>query len=263
MAEAQKLAIKPRTVLGKKVKRLRREGLLPGVVFGGHADSTPVVTDHHAFELNYRRWGTTTLISLAGLDVGEVSALVHGVSRDPRTGELLHVDFARVSLTEKTHTDVPIHFTGDAPAVKTLGAVLVHAIDHVRIEAFPLDIPHQIDVDLSGLEEIGDGIFVRDLAVDVGRVRILNDPDDLVVKSVPVKIEEEKPAAVEAVPVEGEVPTTPEGEAAAAVPSAAPGAAAPTTAPGAAAGAAKTPEAAAAKAKPEAAAGRPRRGERG
>jgi large subunit ribosomal protein L25 len=213
VAEAQKLNVRPREVLGKKVKALRRKGLLPGVVFGGHADSTPVETDLHTFALSYRRWGNTTLLSLIGLDGGEVPALVHDVSRDPVTGRMLHVDFARVSLTEKTHADVPLHFVKESPAVKTLGAVLLHALSEVTVEAFPQDMPRAIEVDLSGLQEIDDAIFVRDIVVDATLIKIENDPDQLVVKAVPVKVEEEKPAEV-AAPVEGEaVPVGEEGEA--------------------------------------------------
>ena len=215
MAEAQKLSVRPRQVLGKKVNTLRRKGLLPGVVYGGHADSMPVETDQHAFELSYRRWGNTTLLSLTGLDGGEVPALIYDVSRDPVSGRMLHVDFARVSLTEKTHADVPLHFVNESPAVRTLGAVLLHARSEVSVEAFPQDIPHSIEVDLSGLLEIDDAIFVRDLKVDATLIQIENDPDELVVKAVPVKVEEEKPAEA-AVPVEGEaVAEGEEGEAAA------------------------------------------------
>ena len=215
MGEAQKLSVRPRQILGKKVNTLRRKGLLPGVVYGGHADSMPVETDQHAFELSYRRWGNTTLLSLTGLDGGEVPALIYDVSRDPVSGRMLHVDFARVSLTEKTHADVPLHFVNESPAVRTLGAVLLHARSEVSVEAFPQDIPHSIEVDLSGLLEIDDAIFVRDLKVDATLIQIENDPDELVVKAVPVKVEEEKPAEA-AVPVEGEaVAEGEEGEAAA------------------------------------------------
>jgi large subunit ribosomal protein L25 len=203
VAEAQKLNVRPRQVLGKKVNTLRRKGLLPGVVSGGHVDSTPVETDQHAFELSYRRWGNTTLLSLTGLDGGEIPALIYDVSRDPVSGKMLHVDFARVSLTEKTHADVPLHFVNESPAVRTLGAVLLHARSEVSVEAFPQDIPHSIDVDLSGLLEIDDAIFVRDLKVDATLIQIENDPDELVVKAVPVKVEEEKPVEA-AVPAEGE-----------------------------------------------------------
>ena len=212
MAEAQKLSVRPRIIRGKKVNALRRKGVLPGVVFGGRADSTPVETDLHTFELSYRRWGNTTLLALTGLDGGEVPALVYDVSRDPVSGRMLHVDFARVSLTEKTHADVPLHFVNESPAVRTLGAVLLHARSEVNVEAFPQDMPRVIEVDLSGLLEIDDAIFVRDIKVDATTLRITDDPDELVVKAVPVKVEEEPKAAEAAVPAEGEVAA--EGEAA-------------------------------------------------
>lgn len=211
MAEAQKLSVRSRTVLGKKVKRLRREGRLPGVIFGGHADSVPVDTDQHAFELGFRSFGQTTLLALQGLDGGEVAALVHSVARDPRTGRMIHVDFTRVSLTEKTHAEVPIHLIGESPAVKLGEALIILALDHVRIEAFPQDIPHRIDVDLSPLQQLDDAIHVRDLIVDTNTVTILNDPDDLVVKAGAVKVEAEPVAA--AVTAEGEAAEDDEAEA--------------------------------------------------
>ncbi len=216
MADAPKLEVRPRTVLGKKVGALRREGRLPGVIYGGHADSTPVETDTSTFLKGYRRWGQTTLLSLTGLDGGEVPVLVHDLSREPRTGSALHVDFVRVSLTEKTRTEVPLHFMGESPAVRTQGGVMVHAISEVRIEAFPQDIPHQIDVDISKIE-------------------ILNDADQVVAKAVAPRAEEvvEKPAAVEGEAVEGEAAPTEEGAAPAAA-GAAPAAAGAPAAKGAA-----------------------------
>jgi large subunit ribosomal protein L25 len=228
MAEAPKLEVRSRAILGKKVGRLRREGRLPGVIFGGHADSTPVETDTAAFQKSYRRWGQTTLLSLTGLDGGEVPVLVHDVSREPRTGSLLHVDFARVSLTEKTHAEVPLHFVGESPAVKTHGGVMVHALSEVRIEAFPQDIPHQIDVDLARIEQIEDTLYVRDLVVDASKIEILNDPEQVIAKAVAPRAEEEvKPAAVA---VEGEAAA---GEAAAEGAAPAAGAAPPVGAAGA------------------------------
>ncbi len=209
MAEAQKIAVRPRTVLGKKVGRLRREGRLPGVVYGLHAESLPVDIDQHDFELGYRRWGRTTLMSLEGLAGGEVAALISAVARDARTGKMIHVDFARVSLTEKTHAEVPLHFTGESLAVKNGEAVLIHALDHIRIEAFPQDIPHRIDVDLSPLQQLDDAIHVRDLVVDTQTVEVLNDPEELVVKAAAVRVEAEPTPVVAA---EGEAAAEPEGD---------------------------------------------------
>ena len=235
MAESPKLEVRSRAVLGKKVGRLRREGRLPGVIFGGHADSTPVETDTAVFQKAYRRWGQTTLLALTGLDGGEVPVLVHDVSREPRTGSLLHVDFVRVSLTEKTHAVVPLHFGGESPAVKTYGGVMVHALSEVRIEAFPQDIPHQIEVDLSKIEQIEDTLYVRDLVVDASKIEILNDAEAVVAKAVAPRAEEEvKPvaAAAEAEAAEGEAAA--EGVApAAGAPAAAGGAAAKGAAPAA------------------------------
>ncbi|OGN77568.1 MAG: hypothetical protein A2082_06280, partial [Chloroflexi bacterium GWC2_70_10] len=202
-----KLAVRQRTVMGKKTERLRRAGILPGVVYGGHGESVPVETDARAFEMGYRRWGATTLLTLEGLDGDGTPALIHDVSRDPVTGRLLHIDFERVSLTERTHAEVPLHFVGSSGAVKN-GAVLVHAKDHVRVEAFPQDIPHSIEVDLSRLETIDDAVHVRDLIVDTTKVEILDRSEELVVKAVPQRVEEVAPvvapAAEGAVPVEGE-----------------------------------------------------------
>ena len=242
MAESPKLDVRPRTVLGKKVRALRREGRLPGVIFGGHAESTAVETDTTTFQKGYRRWGQTTLLSLTGLDGGDVPVLVHDVSREPRTGSLLHVDFARVSLTEKTHAEVPLHFTGESPAVRTHGGVMVHALSEVRIEAFPQDIPHQIEVDLSRIEQIEDTLYVRDLVIDASKIEILNDGDQVVAKAVAPRAEEEvKPAA--AAP-EGEVPEAEAAEEGAAPPAgAAPAAGAPATKGAAPAAKAPAPEA--------------------
>jgi large subunit ribosomal protein L25 len=256
VADAEKLAIRPRQVMGKKVAQLRRDGVLPGVVFGGHKDSAPVQTDLRSFERSYRRWGNTTLLSLEGLDRDAIPALINGVARDTLTGRLLHVDFQRVSLTEKTHAEVPLHFVHESPAVKTLGAVLVHARDHVTVEAFPQDIPHAIDVDLSPLIEIDDALYVRDLVVDKTIVRIVDDPDELIVKAVPVRIEEE-PVAAAAVPAEGEAAAEgAEAPAEGAAPAAA-GAAAPGAAPGAKPSAPAGAKPGAPAAKPGAPAGKP------
>jgi len=255
LAEAQKLAVQPRQVVGKKVAQLRREGVLPGVIFGGHRDSAPVQTDLRAFERSYRRWGNTTLLSLEGLDGDAIPALIHGVARDTMTGRLLHVDLQRVSLTEKTQAEVPLHFIHESPAVKTLGAVLVHARNHVTVEAFPQDMPHAIEVDLSPLAEIDDAIFVRDLIVDKTIVEITDEPDELIVKAVPVHIEAE-PVAAAAVPAEGEVAAEGAEEGAeGAAPAAAGAAPAAGGKPGAATGA--KPGAAAAGAKPGAAPAKP------
>ena len=205
MAEAVKVAVRQRTVLGKKSESLRRQGILPGVVYGGHAESQPIETDAREFERGYRSWGSTTLLSLQGIAGDGTPALISGVSRHPVTGKILHVDFERVSLTERTHAEVPLHFVGTAPALKA-GGVLVHATEHVRVEALPQDIPHRIDVDLTKLEAVDDAIYVRDLVVDTTTVTIIDRPDGLIVKAVHQRVEEVAPTPAAAAAVEGAMP---------------------------------------------------------
>ena len=217
MADAQKLAVRPRSVFGKKVGQLRRAGFLPGVIGGGEGGSTSIETETHGFELGYRRWGGTTLLALEGLAGGEVPALITSVTRHPVTGRLVHVNFQRVSLTEKTRADVPLHFVGESYAVKTYGAVLLHAMERISIEAFPQDIPRRIDVSLGALAEVDDAIHVRDLTIDP-KVRVLSDGDDLVVKTMAPRAEEAAPtpaapAAVEAEPKAEAVKEAPKVEA--------------------------------------------------
>ncbi len=242
MADAVKLAVRKRTVLGKKTAALRRAGVLPGVVYG-QGPSEPVETDAREFEKSYRRWGSTTLLSLEGIGADGQPALITSVSRDPVTGQMLHVDFERVSLTERTRAVVPLRFLGVSPALKA-GGVLVHAIEHVRVEALPQDIPHAIDVDLTKLEAIDDAIYARDLIFDVTTMQLAERPDALVVKAVHQRAEEvPTPAAVAAPTAEGAAPAEGAPPAEGAAPAA--GAAA---AKAPAAGAAKAPPAAGAKA---------------
>ena len=243
MADIQKIAVRPRSITGKRVQSLRREGVLPGVVFGGHKDSANVETDMREFERGYRRWGNTTLVTLDGMTDGEQPVLIHDVTRSTLNGRLLHVDFLRVSLTEKVHADVPLHFIGESPAEKA-GAVLVQTKNEISIEAFPQDIPHAIEVDVSKLLEIDDSIYVRDLVVDTSKVEVQDDGDELIVRVVPVRIEEEAPAPAAA--VEGaeaaEGAEGAEGEAAAPA-AGAPGGAAAGAKPGAAPAAGAKPAA--------------------
>jgi large subunit ribosomal protein L25 len=110
-----------------------------------------------------------------------------------------------VSLTEKTHAEVPLRFVGTAGALKNAG-VLVHAMERVRIEALPQDIPHYIDVDLTKLEAVDDAIYVRELVVDTLKVELLDRADALVVKAVHQRAEEVAPTPAAAAPVEGAVP---------------------------------------------------------
>ena len=188
-----------REVLGKKVRFLRRQGLIPANIYGHGINSTPVQLDAKSLKQLLANTGTTDLISLkiSGSKT-PVRVLVRDVQRNPLTDEVIHVDFYQVKMTEKIKVDVPLVFVGEAPVLeKVKGASLLHLVDSLHIEALPDDLPHSLEVDLSLLKEVDDAIYVKDIQIGDG-ITLLSDPEQMVVKVVEARRE------VEAAPVEVE-----------------------------------------------------------
>ena len=188
-----------RSVTGKQVRSIRREGKLPAVLYGRHLEATPITLDLRDAS---KILATMTSSSLVNIDLeGEThSALVREKQRNFITGVLLHVDFQAVSLTEKLRTTVSIEITGLAPAIKDFNGVVVTNVSQVEVECLPQDLPERIVVDVSGMAKIGDAIYVRDLKVDE-KVTVLENPDETVViitaQAAEEVVEEVVAAAVE------------------------------------------------------------------
>lgn len=188
-----------REVIGKHVKSLRREGKLPAILYGKRISPIPVA-------LNWREasriLGHMTPSALVVVNLGDEkhTALVREKQRNHLTGDLLHVDFQVISLTEKLRTEVSIYITGVAPAIKAFNGILVTNLDALEVECLPGDLPERIEVNVSDLTEIGSAIHVRDLIVS-DKVRVLEDPDTVVVVVTAQAAEEEEeleaPAAEE------------------------------------------------------------------
>jgi large subunit ribosomal protein L25 len=192
-------------VTGKQVSALRRAGKLPAVIYGHHTEPVSISLDMHSATLALSKIGTSSLITV-DVDGHEYPALVRERQRDYIKGNLLHVDFLAVSLTEKIRAEVRVDILGTSPAVKDLNAVLVTGLHTLSVECLPTDLPDHFTVDIGVLEKVGDGIHVRDV-VAPDKVRIMDDPDEMIVVATYAKEEvvEEAPAAVEgAVPVEAE-----------------------------------------------------------
>jgi large subunit ribosomal protein L25 len=207
-----KLAAARRTVTGKKVAYLRRDGKLPAVVFGRGLESDSVSLDTHEFESMRRHAGPNTLIDLS-VDGGAPSpVLVYGVQTHRVTRRPLHVDLYVVRMTEELTVDVPLVSEGEAPAVEDLGGTLLHVIDHVRVRALPDHLPDAIRYSVEALATFDDAIHVRDLAIP-SDATLLTDVDEVVAKVLPPRVEEEPVVAEaeEGEEVEGEAA---EGEAA-------------------------------------------------
>lgn len=176
----EKVALKaqPRQVIGKQVRALRREGLLPAVIYGHHIAPIAVSLNFHDASLTLPKVSSSQLVVL-DVDGKQHTALVRERQRHPVTGDLLHVDFQAVSLTEKLRVNVGLQFTGEAPAVKMYDGILVTSLESVEVECLPGDLPSHLEVDLSGLEEIGDIVYVKDIPLPP-KVQVLDDPDEVV-----------------------------------------------------------------------------------
>lgn len=179
--ETMSLRASRRDVLGKKVKSLRRKGLVPANLFGHDMSSIPLQLDRREAVNVLRGAGTHALVSLRVDDQPPRTVLVRDFSLDPRSGRLIHVDLYQVGMKEKLHAKVPLAFEGEAPAVSTAGGVLVRGADEVEIECLPKDLPPAIIVDLSSLTELDESIHVRDLALPPG-VKILTEPDEVIAR---------------------------------------------------------------------------------
>ena len=184
------LEAKPRKILGKKVKSLRRSGIIPAVLYGPKIkEAQSLEIDYEKFKEVYREARESSLIKLeTGKEKKDV--LIRKVQKDPLSGKFLHADFYEVLMTEKITLKVPLEFMGESEAVKSLGGILVKNITEIEIEALPGDIPKELNVDLSKLNTFEDNIKIKDIEVSQG-VKIIANFEEIVASVVPPRAEEE------------------------------------------------------------------------
>lgn len=203
------LKLEPRAEIGDHLRALRRQGRLPGIVYGHNVDAVTVVVDGREFLKAFQKVGRNQLVDLQIGGEPVRKALIREVQRNPRDGDLLHVDFYQVNLKEKIESDVPLEFEGEVEIVVKGEADLQHGLHAIKVECLPTDLPPVITVDISGLKEIDDEIRVKDLKLPAG-VEVLDEPEDLIIKIAAHREEvEEEPAA----PAAAEVPVVGDGEA--------------------------------------------------
>jgi large subunit ribosomal protein L25 len=209
------LTLDPREAQGKANKRLRRSGMVPGVVYGKGEGSTNVQVEAKTFETLYRAAGKTSVVKFhVPGDRGATSGFIKGVQRHPLSGQAIHVDYYLVNLDVEMEVDVPLVFTGEAPAVEETGGTLLHNLSSVRVKALPADIPHEITVNVTTLVSLDVAIHVRDLSLNRDLVHVLTDGETLVATVVPPRIEEEpEPVVAEGEELEGEAAEGEEGAA--------------------------------------------------
>ncbi len=200
------LTLDAREAQGKANKRLRREGIVPGVVYGKGEGSTNVQVNAKTFETLYRAAGRTSVVKFRLPGASRASSgFIKSVQRHPLSRQAIHVDYYLVNLKVEMEVDVPLVFTGEAPAVEATGGTLLHNLSSIHVKALPNDIPHEIEVDVSVLRSLDVAIHVRDLNLNRDLVQVLTDGDALVSTVVPPRVEEEpEPVVTEGDEVEGE-----------------------------------------------------------
>jgi large subunit ribosomal protein L25 len=199
--EKQVLKATKRTVTGKQVRQLRRAGQLPAVIYGHNVEPVAISLDSHDATVSLSKVSSSTLITIE-VEGKEYPTLVREKQRDFIRNVLTHVDFLAVSLKEKLRAEVTLEFVGISLAVKDLNAILVNGLTTLTVECLPSDLPEKFVVDISNLVVIGNGIHVRDVTAP-DNVRIIDDPDEMIVVATAPAKEEVVEVAVVA-PVEGE-----------------------------------------------------------
>ena len=190
------LKAQKRTLTGRKVKSLRRQGIVPANVFGKKSTSASIQAEVKALTDTLKKAGETSLVNLQiEGEKSPRSVLIAGYAQNPVTGELLHVDFHEVDLTQKTTATVPLKAVGESTAVKS-GMVLVMQKNELEVEALPTDLPDHIEVDLSVLTEVGSSIHAKDLKFDRTKVTVeIGDDEVIATIQEPAKEEVLEPVA--------------------------------------------------------------------
>ena len=206
MADNYSIDVQVRTVFGKKCGALRRQGFVPGVVYGPKIEPIHFQVAYRPLQVILLRAGGTHLVDLT-VEGKNYPVLAREVQRDVTRGDILHVDFLAVDMTAKIRAEIPVHFINESPAVSQRLGIQVNGASSVEIEALPGDLPDRINVDLSTLVNVNDGIFMRDL--DLGeKIEVISDPDEMLVRVAALLAEEEE----EVVAAEGEEITSAEPE---------------------------------------------------
>ncbi len=201
--ERLKIEARPRRVVGKQVHALRRQGLLPAVLYGRGISPQPLELEARTASKVLSRVGASTLVELT-VDGMTHNVLVREIQRDPIRTNIRHVDFLKVAMDVAIRTSVPLEIVGEAPAVKTYGGVLVSGLDEIEVEALPGDLPDRVTVDLSSLTGIGQSVTVGDLYAGKN-VKVLTPPDEVVLRVMAQAVEEVEAAAPAVEMVEPEV----------------------------------------------------------
>jgi large subunit ribosomal protein L25 len=195
MSDRSTLVAEPRSVLGKKVKQLRRDGFIPAVIYGQNKP-IHIQLENLVLRRVLREAGSTNLIEM-DLDGSSHTVLARHIQFHPTRGELFHVDFYEVNMRQVLTSEAALVATGESPAAEDDEGSAVLVVHSVQIEALPDDLISELEVDISRIETAEDVLHVRDLVAPEG-VTILTDPETVIAKFEYRRLEEEEEVEVEA-----------------------------------------------------------------
>jgi len=184
-----KLIVKLREKTGKYNSLIRKQGLIPAILYGNKIKNVNLLVKEQEFENLYKKVGESTLIKINIEDSSNESekeriVLIYDVAKDPVSDRIIHADFYQVKMDEEITIEVPLVFIGESKAVESDKGVLIRNIQTVEIEALPKDLPSEIEVDISALKTFDDNIYIKDLKV-ADNVKIKNNLDDSVASVIP------------------------------------------------------------------------------
>ncbi len=165
----------PKTDLREVRGTANRGGSVPAVVYGKKLPSAPILVDTSDLLRVFRASGFSHIIDLV-LDGKKHQVLIHDVQVHPTSGDFLHVDFYAIVASEKLHVTVPVKLVGTSQAARD-GAVIEHILQDIEVRCLPSDIPAEIEVDISALENPGDIIHISDLKIDPKKIEVLHHED--------------------------------------------------------------------------------------
>ncbi len=188
--EKVKLAAETREIFGRKTKKGRKEGLIPAVVYGRGIKAKSLWIKALDFINLIKKSGESTVIDLKIDNKDDENVIIYETQRDPVSGKFIHADFFQVRMDEKIEMEVELIYTGDAPAVKEMGGVLVKNMDRITVKCLPADLPSEIKVDVSGLKTFDDRVCIKDLNIP-SKIKVDLIPETVVALVAPPRSEEE------------------------------------------------------------------------
>lgn len=190
MVDVIELNARTREARGKQVKTVRTEGNVPAVIYGHGLEAQPLSVGQRALTKVFSEAGSNKMVALSVDDGKPYNVMIQDIQTDSRSGQILHADFYKVKMNEKIKAEIPLHMVGESTAVYKLEGSLIQGLSTVEVEALPANLPENIEVDISVLDDFDKTIHVSDLTIPAN-VELLTDTSELIAKVEPPRSDEE------------------------------------------------------------------------